>query len=357
MNARRRCVSPLPAKCRHEPAPRGAARLSVRASGAPEGRHRPAAGLAAHRDVDRRAAAPTAAVRPRGAAPQRGRTRQLPGHRRPAATAPGVRRLADAPLRAAGRQRRPATRWCCRSTARAKRCSRSCRRSSTAAGAPLVLMPNPFYQIYEGAALLAGAQPLLPRHVRRHRLSAGSGGGARRASGGAARCCSCAVPATRPARCCRSDTCSRRSSWPSATTSSIASRRVLRRDLSRRGRPAAGAARGRAGARARSAFERCVVFHSLSKRSSVPGLRSGFVAGDAATPRAVPALSHLSRQRHAGADAARQHRGLGRRRARGREPRAVPGEIRARAADPRRRAGRAAARRRASICGRRRGRR
>ena len=32
----------------------------------------------------------------------------------------------------------------------------------------------------------------------------------------------------------------------------------------------------------RARFERCVVFHSLSKRSSVPGLRSGFVAGDAA---------------------------------------------------------------------------
>jgi len=31
----------------------------------------------------------------------------------------------------------------------------------------------------------------------------------------------------------------------------------------------------------RHAFEGCVVFHSLSKRSSVPGLRSGFVAGDA----------------------------------------------------------------------------
>jgi len=29
-------------------------------------------------------------------------------------------------------------------------------------------------------------------------------------------------------------------------------------------------------------FERCVVFHSLSKRSNLPGLRSGFVAGDAA---------------------------------------------------------------------------
>ena len=29
------------------------------------------------------------------------------------------------------------------------------------------------------------------------------------------------------------------------------------------------------------AFKRCVVFHSLSKRSNAPGLRSGFVAGDA----------------------------------------------------------------------------
>ncbi len=32
----------------------------------------------------------------------------------------------------------------------------------------------------------------------------------------------------------------------------------------------------------RTRFERCIVFHSLSKRSSVPGLRSGFVAGDPA---------------------------------------------------------------------------
>jgi len=32
----------------------------------------------------------------------------------------------------------------------------------------------------------------------------------------------------------------------------------------------------------RDDFRRCVVFHSLSKRSNLPGLRSGFVAGDAA---------------------------------------------------------------------------
>ncbi|NOM41902.1 aminotransferase class I/II-fold pyridoxal phosphate-dependent enzyme, partial [Klebsiella pneumoniae] len=31
----------------------------------------------------------------------------------------------------------------------------------------------------------------------------------------------------------------------------------------------------------RSDFKRCVVFHSLSKRSNLPGLRSGSVAGDA----------------------------------------------------------------------------
>ena len=29
-------------------------------------------------------------------------------------------------------------------------------------------MPNPFYQIYEGAALLAGAEPYLPQHRAAH---------------------------------------------------------------------------------------------------------------------------------------------------------------------------------------------
>ena len=82
----------------------------------------------------------------------------------------------------------------------------------------------------------------------------------------------------------------------------------------------------------RDRFERCVVFHSLSKRSSVPGLRSGFVAGDPAALKPLPALSHLSWLRHAGPHAARQHRRLERRRACRGEPRAVSREIRARAA-------------------------
>ncbi|MEJ2090062.1 MAG: succinyldiaminopimelate transaminase [Gammaproteobacteria bacterium] len=36
-----------------------------------------------------------------------------------------------------------------------------------------------------------------------------------------------------------------------------------------------------AAATGRSDYRRCIVFHSLSKRSNLPGLRSGFVAGDA----------------------------------------------------------------------------
>ena len=47
------------------------------------------------------------------------------------------------------------------------------------------------------------------------------------------------------------------------------------------GRPPAGLLQACA-ATGRDDFARCVVFHSLSKRSNLPGLRSGFVAGDAA---------------------------------------------------------------------------
>ncbi len=49
----------------------------------------------------------------------------------------------------------------------------------------------------------------------------------------------------------------------------------------------------------RDKFQRCVVFHSLSKRSSVPGLRSGFVAGDPA----VISKFLLYRTYHGSADA------------------------------------------------------
>ena len=48
-----------------------------------------------------------------------------------------------------------------------------------ARAAPLVLMPNPFYQIYEGAALLAGAEPVYLDCDRAERLPARSRRGRR----------------------------------------------------------------------------------------------------------------------------------------------------------------------------------
>ena len=57
-------------------------------------------------------------------------------------------------------------------------------------------------------------------------------------------------------------------------------------------------------------FANVVVFHSLSKRSNLPGLRIGFVAGDR---RFIAGLSRIAQRRRAAgadADAARRDRGL-----------------------------------------------
>lgn len=143
---------------------------------------------------------------------------------------------------------------------------------------PLVLMPNPCYQIYEGAAILAGARP--------HFLDT--------------------TPATRyvpdltalpPAvleRCQVLVLCS-----PGNPTGAVLSLEELRYALAladkydfliasdecyselyldERSPPPSLLQAALASGHDR--FERCIVFHSLSKRSSVPGLRSGFVAGD-----------------------------------------------------------------------------
>ena len=143
----------------------------------------------------------------------------------------------------------------------------------------LVMMPNPFYQIYEGAALLAGATPYF--------LNCDEGNGYlpdfER------------VPETAWASCQLLYLCS-----PGNPTGKVLGldhyRKVL--ELADRhdfviaadecyseiyrdeARPPLGLleAASRLG---RKDFSRCMVFHSLSKRSSTPGMRSGFVAGDA----------------------------------------------------------------------------
>jgi N-succinyldiaminopimelate aminotransferase len=142
---------------------------------------------------------------------------------------------------------------------------------------PLLVMPNPFYQIYEGAAFLAGAEPyFMPM------------------SSDAALPDLDQVPDEVWQRCQLLFLCS-----PSNPTGAVASIKYLQRalELAKRhdfvvasdecyseiyldeANPPAGLLQAAAAA-GNTAYERCVVFHSLSKRSSLPGMRSGFVAGD-----------------------------------------------------------------------------
>ncbi len=145
-------------------------------------------------------------------------------------------------------------------------------------GVPLVLMPNPFYQIYEGAALLAGAEPYMLN------MTAATGYAPDLA----------AVPEAVWRRCQVLFLCS-----PGNPTGAVLSLEYLRHALELAERydfviaadecyteifvdesaPPPGLLQACVAA-GRDRFQRCVVFHSLSKRSSVPGLRSGFVAGD-----------------------------------------------------------------------------
>ncbi|MCC6171957.1 MAG: succinyldiaminopimelate transaminase [Gammaproteobacteria bacterium] len=149
---------------------------------------------------------------------------------------------------------------------------------ASARSAPTVVMPNPFYQIYEGAALLAGAEPVFAPPCA--------------ASGGLPDLD--AVPEDAWRRCQLLYLCS-----PGNPTGAVMDLAYFERALELAERhdfvvasdecyselyadEAAPPPSLLAAARAtgRSRYERCVVFHSLSKRSNLPGLRSGFVAGD-----------------------------------------------------------------------------
>jgi N-succinyldiaminopimelate aminotransferase len=143
---------------------------------------------------------------------------------------------------------------------------------------PVVAMPNPFYQIYEGAALLAGAEPwFLNTNARNGYIPDLD-----------------AVPAEVWERCEVLFLCN-----PGNPAGATAKRAYLEHalDLAEKHRFIIAADECYAEiyldennpppsflqaclATGRDRFQRCVVFHSLSKRSSVPGLRSGFVAGD-----------------------------------------------------------------------------
>jgi N-succinyldiaminopimelate aminotransferase len=143
----------------------------------------------------------------------------------------------------------------------------------------VVVLPNPFYQIYEGALLLRGATPhfvnctaatdYLPdyRSVPEEVW---------------ARCelvylCS---PGNPTGRTIDRDTLQWLQEQAHRHDFLIAADECYSEIYLDESNPPEGLLQASA-AGGRADFSRCVIFHSLSKRSNLPGLRSGFVAGDA----------------------------------------------------------------------------
>lgn len=145
--------------------------------------------------------------------------------------------------------------------------------------APVVVMPNPFYQIYEGAALLAGAEPYYLNTLEDSGYLPDFD----------------AVPYEIWQRCQLIYICSPGNPTGSVIDQSshekllklaekhdfvIASDECYTEIYDDESNPPPGLLQT-AYNMGNTAFKRCVIFHSLSKRSNAPGLRSGFVAGDA----------------------------------------------------------------------------
>ena len=145
--------------------------------------------------------------------------------------------------------------------------------------APIVVCPNPFYQIYEGAALLAGAQPyFVPSDPARNFAQDWD-----------------SVPEAVWARTQLLITCSPGnptgavmplSEWKKLFDLSDRYGFVIASDecyseIYFRDEPPLGGMEA-AVKLGRTDFKNLISFTSLSKRSNVPGMRSGFVAGDAA---------------------------------------------------------------------------
>lgn len=144
--------------------------------------------------------------------------------------------------------------------------------------APLIVMPNPFYQIYEGAAYLSGAEPFyINTNAENNYLPDFD-----------------TVSKETWDRCQLLYLCS-----PGNPTGAVVDKITLQNLITLaqkhdfiiasdecyselyfdEAKPPVGLLEA-AAEMGNTNYSRCVVFHSLSKRSNLPGLRSGFVAGD-----------------------------------------------------------------------------
>lgn len=155
--------------------------------------------------------------------------------------------------------------------------------ADTAAGAPWVVCPNPFYQIYEGAALLAGARPwfVAADPARNFAQDWNTVPEAVWSNTQLLYVCSPGNPtgAVMPL-----------AQWEKLFALSDRHGFVIASDecyseIYFRDEPPLGGLQA-AWLLGRKDFRRLMAFTSLSKRSSVPGMRSGFVAGDAALIKA-----------------------------------------------------------------------
>jgi len=144
---------------------------------------------------------------------------------------------------------------------------------------PLVVSPNPFYQIYEGAAYLAGAEPYflntLPENNFSLDLDALS-----EAEWARVQLLYVCSPGNPTGKVLDLEDWKKLFALSDKYGFIIASDECYSEIFFDEANPPLGGLQ--AAKQLGRSFERLVMFSSLSKRSNVPGLRSGFVAGDAA---------------------------------------------------------------------------
>ncbi len=144
---------------------------------------------------------------------------------------------------------------------------------------PVVVMPNPFYQIYEGAALLAGAQPWYLNTLAENDFIPDFESVPERIW---KRCqllylCS---PGNPSGAVINNETLSNLIHLARKHDFILAADECYSEIYADENNPPIGLLQA-AAQLGNNDYQQCVVFHSLSKRSNVPGLRSGFIAGDA----------------------------------------------------------------------------
>ncbi len=144
---------------------------------------------------------------------------------------------------------------------------------------PLIMMPNPFYQIYEGAALLAGAQPCYMNCTAENDFLPDLDSITDQQWQDCQMVYIC-TPGNPSGAVMSLEYLQQLITLAQRFNFIIASDECYSEIYFDEDHPPPGLLTA-ADALGLDNYRNCLVFHSLSKRSNLPGLRSGFVAGDA----------------------------------------------------------------------------